>query len=376
MAEGILESALQGYCREFGTILYLLIDGVGTVRDSNRFTRELVGKEILGEPYRDVLIDFSDTLSPFEMALKDQGPHLVNVMTASGLPETFYCRFQALGEQVLVLGSEDVSEQEALRHEVIVLNQEFSNLARQLQKANSELTRLNQLKNQFLGMAAHDLRKPLGVVMTYSEILLDEMGEHLTEEYRGFLSAIVGAGDFMRQLIDNFLDTALIESGRLQLNPVKTSLPEIVGQALEMVRFSARKKGIEIRVRQDPKIPPLFADAPKMEQVIINLVSNAIEHSYPGSVVEIETGLKSEAFAFIEVRDSGTGIAEEDLRELFSSYGKGRGRKTAGERSIGLGLAIARKLVEQHAGSISVQSKPEKGSTFSVSIPLAARELE
>ncbi len=373
MKREVIQSILSRYLLELGTTLYLLIDGRGIVLETNRFTYNLVGRDIIGRPYSEILIDFTQTLSPFELALQEKGAHLVNVSIATGLPQTFYCHFYSLEETVLVLGSADFSEQETLRREIILLNQELSNLARQLQKSNAELTRLDRLKNQFIGMAAHDLRKPLGVVMAYSEILLDEMNHTLSDEHRQFLKSMMDASVFMRRLIENFLDVSLIESGHFELTLVKTHLFQVVEQALEIVRHVARRKDIEIKVTHDPRIPLLLIDSPKVEQVIVNLVANAIEHSYPGSPVTVRTVL-DDAGARILVEDKGTGIPEEILGELFSIYGRGHGRKTAGERSTGLGLAIARKVIEQHAGFISVQSELGSGSTFTVTLPLPAKE--
>lgn len=374
MAKKSIQSITSRYLQEFGATLYLLIDQDGTILETNRFTCSLLGRDITGEPYSKVLIDFSNTLLPFDMAREKQGPHLVNVMACSGLPQTFYCMFYNLDQKVLALGSTDFAEQETLRREIIVLNQDLNNLARQLQKNNSELTRLDCLKNQFLGMASHDLRKPLGAVMAYSETLLDELDQALSEEHKKFLTVIMASSEFMRRLIDNFLDVALIESGRFELNLTRTPLAPLIEQALEIVRFAAKKKGIELQIRHDPRVPDLVLDIPKIEQVIVNLVANAIEHSYPDSVVKIETQLKANVGACIFVQDLGTGIPDEELGTLFASYGKGPGRKTAGERSTGLGLVIARKVIEQHSGAISVQSEWGKGSTFMISLPLSMEE--
>lgn len=129
---------------------------------------------------------------------------MLTLSTAKGLPETFYFRFFPVADATLALSSLDFTEQSRLRDEVLALNRDLNNLARQLQQANGELRELNELKNQSLGMAAHDLRKPVGLIMTYSEFVLDEASDSLSTEHQGFLRTCMDAAAGMKYLIVPF----------------------------------------------------------------------------------------------------------------------------------------------------------------------------
>jgi signal transduction histidine kinase len=298
---------------------------------------------------------------------------MLDVATKAGLQQTFYFRFFTHEDQVLCFGAKDVEDEERLRTQVLSLNQELSNLTRDLQKTNAELTRLNELKNQFLGMAAHDLRKPVGLVMAYSDFVLDEVGDALGDEHREFLRTILSSAGSMKRLIDDFLDVAMIESGRFALEIDPTELGPIVERAVAVAGLAAKKKSIELVVDQEGALPSLLIDGPKIEQALGNLLSNAIEHSRSGATVEVRTR-RDEECVTVSVKDEGDGIAEEDLSRLFQPYERTGSRKTAGERSTGLGLAIAAKIVEEHGGKIEVQSTVGAGSTFRISLPIGECE--
>jgi signal transduction histidine kinase len=285
------------------------------------------------------------------------------------LPQTFYFRFFTHEDQVLCFGAKDPEDEERLRKEVLSLNQELSNLTRDLQKNNAELARLNELKNQFLGMAAHDLRAPVGVVMACSESVLDEAGDALGDPHREFLSSILSSAHSMRRLIDDFLDVSMIESGRFALEAQPTEIGPIVERAVAVAGLAAKKNHVGIVVNQYGSLPPLLIDGPKIEQALGNLLSNAIEHSQPDGTVEVRTRRDGKVVT-VSVKDQGEGIAEEERGQLFQPYARTRSRKTAGERSTGLGLAIAQRIVEEHGGKIEVESTLGVGSTFCISLPM------
>jgi len=140
-----------------------------------------------------------------------------------------------------------------------------------------------------------------------------------------------------------------------------------------LVGVKARKKNIEITVTQDPTLPRLIVDGPKMQQVLINLLSNAIEHSYPGSSVALRTR-RADDMVVIEVEDHGVGIAKDDISRLFNPFEKKKSSKTGGEKSTGLGLTISQRVVTRHGGKIWVESELGKGATFFVALPLQPPE--
>jgi signal transduction histidine kinase len=220
-------------------------------------------------------------------------------------------------------------------------------------------------------MAAHDLRKPVGALLTYSEFLIDEAAPNLNEEQQRFLGIIHANCEFMSRLIDDFLDIAVIESGQLPMHRSFVDPESIVSASLAVAEVHARRKGVVCQVNAPPQ-PHIHADAPKMEQVLINLVLNAVEHSRPGDTVLLSTWITNDEWT-VTVKDCGTGISPSDLTKLFSPFERGNVPKTAGEKSTGLGLAIAKKIVEGHGGTISVESSKDSGTTFTVRIPVTHR---
>ena len=270
---------------------------------------------------------------------------------------------------MLALGSLDIQEQQHLSSELLGLNSELNNLTRQLHQANAELAQLNQLKNQFLGMAAHDLRTPAGLIINYSEFVLDEAGDRLSAEHREFIEICRAAAEDMNQLIENFLDVSVIESGQLRLQFAQSSVPEILAGVGPIARMLAGRKKISLLVESPDDAPPLCVDKAKLQQVLVNLISNAVHHSQPGQRVWVSAHREAQQVVFA-VRDEGPGLSPEDQSRLFTAFGRAGTKKTAGERSTGLGLAIARKVVEAHGGRIWIESTPGHGATFLFALPI------
>ncbi len=349
--------------------LLLVLSEEGSILEANRYAHTVTGRSLIGENIRDLIVDFR---GDFDLsALTDNGhkEHLLSFGTASGLPESYYLTFTRVGDYVLALGRLDADEIEHMRKEVLSLNRELSNLLRELHKTNAQLKRLNEEKNQFLGMAAHDLRKPIGLVISYSEFLIDETEEALNGEQAGFLNTIHSSSTFMKRLVDDFLDVSAIEAGQFEMDLQPASIHDALEQSLALNRLQALKRGIELKVQCDENIPRITMDAPKIEQVISNLVSNAIEHSPAESLVTISIECEREKIAF-SVQDSGAGIAEEDIDKLFKPFGKLQAKKKGGEKSTGLGMLITRKIVEAHKGRIWVESQIGKGTTVSFNLPV------
>jgi signal transduction histidine kinase len=273
------------------------------------------------------------------------------------------------------MASPDLQEQDHLRDEMLAINRELNDLTRQLQQANAELRDVNALKNRFLAMAAHDLRQPIGVVMAGADFLLAEEGSRLSAEGRSFLRTCLNAATTMKTLVDDFLDVSIIESGRLQLNPSTTTTAQIIDGVTPLVQLVASRKQVRLQVDCPPDSPPLRVDVGKVRQVLNNLVGNAVEHSSKGGRVWLAARHETDRVTFT-VRDEGPGIAPEAQERLFVPFADAGTRKTAGERSIGLGLTIARQVVAAHGGRIWVESVPGHGATFLVELPFEAAQAQ
>ncbi len=363
-----IAEAMQAYVLETAPVLALYLDANHCVAGANAQARLVLRGDAFGHPLAEQIVDFTRTLDLPSLIRQGGAVHRLTLSTVSGMPETLCFRFFPLPDGALALGSLDFQEQQKLRDGALELNRELNNLTRQLHQANAELRELNELKNRFIGMAAHDLRKPVGVIMTYSEFLLDEAGDRLDDEQRGFLRTSLAAAAGMKRLIDNFLDVSVIESGHLRLERSRTAVAEILAGVLPLVRLVAARKKVELFTEAGDDGHPLAVDVAKLQQVLVNLAGNAIEHSQAGQRVWLAARREETGLVF-SVRDEGPGIAPEDQKRLFAPFVRAGTRKTAGERSVGLGLAIARLVVEAHGGHIWVESKPDHGSTFFVTLP-------
>ena len=255
--------------------------------------------------------------------------------------------------------------------EISRLNNELVTMQRELSRKNAELKRLNDLKNQFLGMAAHDLRNPLQAILSYSDFLLDEVGPKLDASQVEFLTTIRDQSKYMAQLVNDLLDVSAIESGRLQLELQPVDLVKLAQTNLKRNRLIAARKNISLDL-QTELLPPVLLDASKIEQVLDNLLTNAIKFSPPGSRVRV--GLRPEGDALLlSVQDEGCGIPPEQMARLFQPFQRGQ-KGTRGEKSTGLGLTIVKRIVEGHGGRLWLESRVDVGTTFFVSLPLQRDE--
>lgn len=248
------------------------------------------------------------------------------------------------------------------------LNNELSTLQRELFRKNAELAALNAIKSELLGMAAHDLRSPLGVILNYSDFLEAEAGPLLDEQQRAFIATIKRTSRFMLGLVDDLLDVSTIEAGRLQLDRQPTDLAALVAGNVALNAVLSARKGISVAF-EPAAATTLSIDASRIEQVLNNLIGNAVKFSNPGSSVKVRLAT-ADGVATVSVSDQGPGIGAGDLSKLFKMFSRATARGTAGEKSSGLGLAIVRRVVEAHGGRIWVDSEIGQGSTFQFTLPV------
>ena len=357
------------YFQKKAPVLYFVVSTDGKIVEANQYADDLAGRPLVGEEFQDLVVDFTGKFDMTALIHDHSIEHLFNIETASGLPQSFYFSFCKVNDHILVFGRLDADEIENMRKELLSLNQELNNLTRQLHKKNAQLQRLNEEKNQFLGMAAHDLRKPIGLVIAYSDFLIEEAAKVLNYEQTDFLKTISSSCLFMKQLVDDFLDVSAIEAGKFELDLQPTAINAVLAESLRLNNLAATKKGIELEIHVEKNIPRITIDAHKIEQVITNLVSNAIEHSDPADRVVINLSFNDKLIYF-SVQDSGPGIAPEEIDKLFKPFGKAGTKKTTGEKSTGLGMLISRKIIEAHKGEIGIDSKLGRGTTIHFKLPL------
>lgn len=265
-------------------------------------------------------------------------------------------------------GAAPPPDERAALTELARVNHELSDLQHDLARKSVELETATRELNHLLGMIAHDLRNPLGVILGFAELLNVELAASINSEQRGFLEQIERSAELMLRSIDELLDFSRIESGRLDLEPKIADLAELARQNLIANGVLARRKNIALRCRIEGAERRVQIDARRIEQVLNNLIGNAIKFSYPGGEVNVTLAFGPDAVTIV-VADRGTGIPKEQLERLFTPLaGKGR-RGTADEPSTGLGLAICRRIVEAHRGTICVESAEGAGAKFIVTIP-------
>ena len=243
------------------------------------------------------------------------------------------------------------------------LNRQLMTMQRQLEQRNIELEKLNEQKNHFLGIAAHDLRNPLSSIMGLSELLIGNNFGPLTEGQLKYLNSINSASHNMLSLVNDLLDVSVIESGQLELHFKKGSLKKLIKDQLKLYDFIAKKKNINIHTKFS-KIPDIRFDPNRLVQIFDNIMSNAIKFSPQDSNIYVTLNQNGE-MSKVSIRDEGPGISEEDQSRMFGDFQRLSAQPTGGEKSTGLGLAIVKKIIDAHKGTIEVDSEMGSGSTFS-----------
>lgn len=240
-------------------------------------------------------------------------------------------------------------------------------LIKEYEEQNKVLKDLVDQKNEFLGMAAHDLRTPLGAIHGFSELLVDQVDD---ENARESITLITRESTKMLHLLNDLLDISKVEAGKLDLKKTDTNYATFIEQVIRTNNFIAQNKNINIIANIEPTVPQTInIDEGKMEQVLNNLLSNAIKFSYPFSLIRIKVSLRDKSVV-TEIIDRGQGIPSNEIDQIFKAFKKSSVRPTAKESSHGLGLAIVKKIIEGHNGTIQVKSKVGEGSNFSFSLPI------
>lgn len=244
----------------------------------------------------------------------------------------------------------------------------------EIEQKNAELNKLNEEKNYFLGMASHDLRNPLSNIITFATFLEDETSVTLSDEHKNFLKIIINTSRGMMDLLNNLLDVSKIESGEMTGKLVDFNAKDFILYCINQSKNDADKKEIHLGFSIGDSVNQIHGNQEQLGQVLTNLISNAIKFSHAETSVEVSADVIDNQVV-IKVTDQGQGIPEAEQSKVFQPFTKTSVRSTAGESSTGLGLSIAKKLIENHGGKIWVKSIKGKGSTFGFSIPLVPSKL-
>jgi len=251
---------------------------------------------------------------------------------------------------------------------------EIGALAADVNRTNNELRRLygeletaSRHKSDFLATMSHELRTPLNAIIGFSEVLREQMFGELNERQLAYVTDVHEAGQHLLSLINDVLDLAKIEAGRMDLELSQVALPDVLRSAISMHSESAGRGGIELELTTEPEEITIAADERRVRQIVFNLLSNAVKFTPTGGRVDVSARLE-DGRVEVAVADTGPGIAAEDLGKIFEEFEQASdGRQAEG---TGLGLPLSRKLVELHGGRLWAESEPGRGSTFRFTIPV------
>ncbi|HEU5117614.1 MAG TPA: ATP-binding protein, partial [Isosphaeraceae bacterium] len=261
----------------------------------------------------------------------------------------------------------------AMQQELREVNSDLDKKVDELAQANLALFEMNRLKSDFLATMSHELRTPLNSIIGFSEVLSST--ESLNEKQRRYAGNIQTSGKMLLTMINDILDLAKIESGKMEVRVEDFSIHDICEGLSALARPIAEKKGIDLEYRHDEAIPLLRQDPGKFRQIIYNLLSNAIKFTPEGGRVTLTAHAEGRQ-VIVSVEDTGIGVAEEDRERIFEKFRQAgigsvaEGVLTREHQGTGLGLSIVRELAKLLGGDVTLESEVGRGSTFTVRLPL------
>jgi two-component system cell cycle sensor histidine kinase PleC len=229
----------------------------------------------------------------------------------------------------------------------------------------AQSVRSNRAKRRFVASLTHELRTPLNVIVGFAELMCEQRLGPLAEEHQECIEDIHASAHHMLDLVNEALDMARIESGRVSLHPRPVDPAHLVAECVESMRSLAGENEVTVSV-QAPPLDIALLDPARLRQVVLNYLSNAIKFTPPGGVIVVRAA-RLRRDLLVEVTDTGCGIEPEQQRRVFDEFEQLDGGYRGG---TGLGLAVTKQIVEAHGGAVGVQSEPGKGSTFSARLPL------
>jgi PAS domain S-box-containing protein len=268
-----------------------------------------------------------------------------------------------------LINSTDIHNLKLAQQELLELNQ---NLEERVRERTAELARAARAKDEFLANMSHELRTPMNAILGFSESLLEAVYGPLNSRQQAALQNVMASGNHLLALINEILDLAKAEAGRLDVRPEPVAVAEVCQASMLFVKGLARKKELTLALHVEDHTLTIEADPVRLKQMLVNLLSNAVKFTSTGGTVCLETSADAAAGVVrLSVQDSGIGIAPEDLALLFQPFTQLDASLDRRYEGSGLGLALVRRLAELHGGSCTAESEVGVGSRFTITLPWA-----
>lgn len=239
-----------------------------------------------------------------------------------------------------------------------------------LQKAKDAAEFANRSKSAFLANMSHELRTPLNAVMGFAEVIEREMfGPAGAQQYKEYAGDIRASGEHLLNVINDILDLSKVEAGKIELHEEHVDVADLIESSVMLLKQRAEAGHIRLAVRIANRLPQLRADETKIRQVLLNLLTNALKYTPAGGEISVTARASRQRGLSISISDTGIGIRPEDMRKVLAPFGQLDNPANRTERGTGLGLPLAKSLVERHGGNFELQSEPGKGTTITVRFP-------
>jgi PAS domain S-box-containing protein len=359
----IIESASDGL---------LITDLEGRITDVNKEMESLSGtsrKDLLGTHWHELIappagaadvierVLADGRVKDYELKLRQPGGSYLDIScNASVLLEG---REHATG---ILAAVRDIAESKRLRDQLEARN-------RELEIQNQRVQEANRMKSEFLASVSHELRTPLNSIIGFSDFLLTDDEGALSSQQREYLTDILTSGNHLLSLINDVLDLAKVESGKLDLRPVSFPLPVAIDEVCSSLRPQLLEHELELKVDVPSSIDRVVLDVVRFKQILYNLLSNAVKFTPKGGSVSVTVAPAGETRFMVSIHDTGIGIPAKDLRRIFREFEQLDTGTTRRYSGTGLGLPVTQRLVDLMGGTIAVESAVGVGSTFEVRLP-------
>ena len=398
--------ALFSLIAEFAKDAIVCIDSTQRIVLFNRGAEEIFGHEseaaigrplamLLPERYRDAHPAHLEAFKASEESARFMGGHTeVHGLREDGTEfpaEVSISAFQLGGERYFTAVLRDVTErkeaeaalrrnEEHLQAHLLELQDtrdqfeaqgvELVGLCEDLAKARDAAVLANHAKSQFLAHMSHEIRTPLNAILGFSEIVGDELlGPVSPPKYREYAQDIPASGRHLLELINDILDLAKIEAGKLEVHDGDVDVAHVVASSLRFVKERAANGGISLKTEIAADLPILRADERMAKQMLINLLTNAVKFTRKGGEVTVLAALDGCGALLLSVRDTGVGIAAEDIPKIMESFGQADNARAGVTEGTGLGLPLVTAMIEMHGGSLELDSEVDVGTTVTIRFP-------